>query len=514
MIKVRKPPPRAFLFGLLTCAIVLLIAAAPFSATMPVRVDASVWQDTANGQTGDFLVVLKAQANARALARGAPDRDTEGRSVLEGLKQIADATQPAVKAQLDALGATYRSYWIVNVLAVKGKRSAVDSMAGRPDVAAIESNWPFHAVLDQPVRSSPQAPGTVEWNIDRVNAPALWAKGIIGQGRVYANADTGVQWDHPALQSHYRGWNGTAANHNYNWWDAIHTNLGGTPNFPCSLSSQVPCDDYGHGTHTMGIAVGDDGRGNLIGVAPGAKWIACRNMQGGVGQPSAYIECLQFFMAPTDLNGNNPDPTKRPDAVGNSYGCPPSEGCTDVDVLQKAVDNLRADGVFVAVSAGNSGPGCATIVDPPAIYDSAVTVGATDATDAIAPLSSRGPVTVDGSNRRKPDLAAPGVGVRSSYPMNTYMVWSGTSMASPHVAAAAVLLWSAFPKLVRNVDQTEIVLEAGALHETTSAGCGGDSSGLVPNNVYGYGRLDILAAYNIQGGFVHSLYLPFVATSP
>src|SRR5205823_14876176 len=125
----------------------------------------------------------------------------------------------------------------------------------------------------------------------------------------------------------YRGWNGATADHNYNWWVAIHADIDGNGN-PCGFNLSAPCDDQGHGTHTMGTGVGDDGAGNQVGMAPGAHWIACRNMDAGVGRPSTYIECMQFFMAPTDLSGNNPDPSKRPDAVGNSYGCPTSELCT------------------------------------------------------------------------------------------------------------------------------------------------------------------------------------------
>jgi serine protease AprX len=205
---------------------------------------------------------------------------------------------------------------------------------------------------------------------------------------------------------------------------------------------------------------------------------------------------MQFFMAPTDLNGQNPDPNRRPHAVGNSYLCPSVELC-EAHSLQTALENLRAAGVFMAASAGNSGPGCSTIDSPPALEDSAITVGATGfQTNVIASYSSRGPVTVDGSNRQKPDLVAPGSGVRSSYPPQGYATLSGTSMASPHVAGAVLLLWSAVPNLSRAVDYTEFVLGQTAVHLTSGQGCGGDSSTQVPNNVYGHGRIDVLAAYD------------------
>jgi serine protease AprX len=500
-------------------SVVFLVAAMPgFAFSARPRVDPRVLQDVANGQTADFLVVLKMQADAHAVGLRAPDRTAQGRRVYAALRQTADASQASVRAQLDALGAKYRAYWIVNLLAVEGDQRVLDAMTARADVAAIESDRAFAVALESPAGSASRAPASIEWNISQVNAPLLWTMGFTGTSQVYANADTGVQWDHPALLSHYRGWNGTTADHNYNWWDAIHSQINPSGNV-CGYNLPAPCDDYGHGTHTMGIGVGDDGAGNQIGVAPGAKWIACRNMDDGVGRPSTYLECFQFFLAPTDLNGNNPNPDVRPDVVGNSYGCPmgapPSgEGCL-VDSLQTAMDNLRAAGVFMAVSAGNYGSNCSTVLDPPAIYASAITIGATDASDNIAAFSSRGPVTLDSSNRRKPDLAAPGVNVRSSVPTNGYAYESGTSMAAPHVAGAVALLWSAVPSLARDVDRTEFLLEQSAVHRFTSQGCGGDSPYQYPNNAYGYGRIDVKAAYDLASHVPtpSTIYFPVIGRS-
>jgi serine protease AprX len=292
--------------------------------------------------------------------------------------------------------------------------------------------------------------------------------------------------------------------HDYNWWDAIHEDIDGNGTNPCGYNLIAPCDDYtpSHGTHTMGTGIGDDGAGNQIGMAPGAKWIACRNMEQGTGRPSTYIECMDFFLAPTDLNGNNPDPSKAPDAVGNSYTCPyglpPAGETCVVDSLQTAVDNMRAAGIFMAVSAGNEGyNGCSTIREPPSLYDSGITIGATDSSDVIASFSNLGPVTIDGSGRRKPDLVAPGVNIRSSLRGDTYGSLAGTSMSSPHVAGAVVLLWSAFPNIRGHVDVTEQILENTAVHlYASSPFCPGDNSSSMPNNVYGYGRLDVIAAYN------------------
>ena len=239
--------------------------------------------------------------------------------------------------------------------------------------------------------------------------------------------------------------------------------------------------------------MGDDGGVNRIGVAPGARWIGCRNMDQGVGTPATYAECFQWFVAPTDLEGANPDPALAPDVMNNSWACPPSEGCSPL-VLQTVVENTVAAGIVVVVSAGNSGSDCFTVDDPPAIYAASLTVGATTSLDGIASFSSRGPVTVDGSGRRKPDACAPGVLVRSSYPVNTYATMSGTSMAAPHVAGLVALILEARPDFRGDVEEIRSLVELSAVPLTSSQDCGGISGLDVPNNTFGHGRVDALGS--------------------
>ena len=183
----------------------------------------------------------------------------------------------------------------------------------------------------------------------------------------------------------------------------------------------------------MGTVLGDDGGSNQVGMAPQAKWIGCRNMDGGAGTPATYLECFQFFLAPTRLDGSSPDPTKAPDVTNNSWGCPTSEGCS-WDTLQTAVDNQKAAGIMTVASAGNSGSSCNTVTDPPALYLSAYTVGSTTSSDSMSYFSSRGYAT--GTNAMKPEIVAPGSGVRSAYNSSdsAYTTMDGTSMAGPHVA--------------------------------------------------------------------------------
>lgn len=439
----------------------------------------------ASSREAEFLVYLDRQADLSA-ARRLPTRAAKGRFVFAALTATARATQGPVLDELEALGVPHRPYWIANMIWVRGGLGAVQAMAERGDVAHLFANPWVRAELPA-AASEPDVPTAVEWGVQQIGAPTLWAEGFTGQGVVVAGQDTGYDWDHPALLAHYRGWNGIAADHDYNWHDAIHV-----ANGSCPADSSEPCDDHGHGTHTMGTMVGDDGGTNQIGVAPGARWIGCRNMNQGNGTPTTYSECFQFFLAPTEVGGANPDPDRAPDVINNSWACPPSEGCVDPDVLLTVVENTRAAGIAVVVSAGNSGSGCGSVSDPPAIYDAAFSIGATNSSDEIAGFSSRGPVTVDGSNRHKPDVAAPGVSVRSSIPGGGYTNFSGTSMAGPHVVGQVALLLSAQPALAGDVDRIEECIRATALPQTSNQACGGIPPGEVPNDVYGYGRVQLV----------------------
>lgn len=479
----------------------------PIEAGVSARVAPGVWKALAVQGQADVLVLLTPQADLHAAAT-LSSRAERGRFVRDTLWETAQRSQAPLRAWLDAQGVPYRSFYIVNMLQVQGDPALIQALAARPDVARLETNPSVRGVEEQPsavsdlwsvVRDprSEAASAGVEWGVSRIGAPQVWAQGYTGQGVVVAGQDTGYDWDHPALQRQYRGWDGTTADHNYNWHDAIHQDNPHTAaGNPCGFDSPLPCDDNSHGTHTLGTMVGDDGAGNQIGVAPGARWIGCRNMEQGWGTPSTYAECFEFFLAPYPITGTAAlgDPALAPDVINNSWGCPPEEGCdtTHIALLQQVVEAVRAAGILVVASAGNHGSGCSTVNDPPGMYEASYTIGATDSGDTIASFSSRGPVTVDGSGRRKPDLSAPGVNVRSSVAGGGYGTLSGTSMAGPHVAGAVALLWSAVPALNGKLDATEEFLNTTA-RPLSSTQCG-DAPGAVPNHVYGWGRLDVYSA--------------------
>ena len=448
--------------------------------------------------TNEFILVFSEQADLSGAA-AFKTKEAKGRYVYERLSETAQRTQAPVLDELQRRGLKHRSFWIANAIWAQGDVASIQALAQRTETVRLIAN--FHARAPEvPSRSvASKLTTTLEWNIAQIHAPDVWALGYTGQGVVVGGQDTGYQWNHPALIHHYRGWDGTNANHNYNWHDAIHTTDSHfTSTNPYGYNTTSPCDDNGHGTHTMGTMAGDDGAGNQIGVAPGARWIGCRNMERGWGTPAAYAECFQWFLAPTDLAGQNPDPAKAPDVINDSWYSDASEGTTNLLVFQTAVENLRAAGVVVVVSAGNQGPACSTITSP-AIYDASFSVGATDSSDIIAGFSSRGPVAVDGIGRLKPNVTAPGVNIRSSVPVNGYASgWSGTSMAGPHVVGVVALLISAHPELKGQVDGIERIIEHTAVPLTNSESCGGVAGTEIPNNTYGWGRVDALAALGLN----------------
>ena len=456
-----------------------------------------VLDHTAGGKQAEFLVVLADQADFSA-AYSLSAKVEKGRYVRDALWNKAQATQGPIIELLKQRGVEYRSFYIVNMLWVKGDFNLALDLAMRPDVGRIEGNPVIHnnlpTAVPETITQQSAVPYTVEPGVNYVNAPAVWALGYTGQGAVVGAADTGQRWTHNALKPHYRGWNGVVGNHDYNWHDSIHPPATGGS---CGTDSPQPCDDNGHGTHTIGTAVGDDGSGNQIGVAPGAKWIGCRNMDQGNGTPARYTECMEFFLAPYPVGGTpqQGNPALAPDVTTNSWVCPSSEGCA-AGTLQQAVEGQLAAGINMVAGAGNDGSGCSTVFYPPAIYEASYTVGALNTgTDNLASFSSRGPVTIDTSNRIKPNITTPGTNTRSSYVTSdtAYASLSGTSMATPHAAGVTALLISARSYLRKDPIAQRTVLNNSAFHINSSL-C--SSNGTYPNNLFGYGRVNALAAYN------------------
>lgn len=459
------------------------------------------------GESSDLFVVFREKADVSG-ARFVHGKAAKARFVYGRLLETASRSQANAIRLLREKHAAANSFFLVNAIAVSDAQpELVRALAELPEVDLLAPDSEVRLELPEQGPLTPADRGAIEWGIEKINAPAVWALGYNGQGITVGGADTGYEWYHPAIKPHYRGWKETegTANHNYNWHDAVHEisplsgdSIPDPANNPCGVNALEPCDDHNHGTHTMGTMTGDDGQGNQIGVAPGAKWIGCRNMERGNGKTSGYIECFQWFLIPTDLDGNNPDASKAPHVVNNSWYCSYEEGCTDLAVMELmriAVANLKASGVVVVVSNGNSGSqGCGTASGPPAFFEESFSVGATADNDTITGFSSLGPVIIDGSMRTKPNVAAPGAAVRSCIRGGNYAHFWGTSMAGPHVAGLVALVLSARPDLAGEVDIIEDIIEQTAIPKFATKDCSDNGGQNYPNNTYGYGRVNALAA--------------------
>src|SRR6266540_2262866 len=460
---------------------VLLLLPAAASAGSPSHststVDPRVMEEIANKGQTTFWVILRDKADLSP-AFGTRDWTARGGFVYEQLTSVASGSQAGLRLMLQDRGAVYQPFWIINAIRVTGGQDILTDIAARPEVAEITADRTFEIPQPLPGKDEPGVE-TIEWNIDRVNAPQVWSTfGDRGEGIVVASIDTGVLYTHAALVNQYRGnLGGGSFDHNYNWFD---------PSFVCGSPSLAPCDNNGHGTHTMGTMVGDDGDPgtNQIGVAPHARWITAKGCESSSCSLSALLASGQWMLAPTDLNGNNPRPELRPNIVSNSWGDGPFD-----PFYQATVQAWVAAGLFPSFANGNGGSACNT-ASVPGAYPESYGVGAFDISNNIAFFSSRGPSFFGGII--KPNIAAPGVNVRSSWNDGSYFTISGTSMATPHLSATVALMWSAAPSLIGDIAATRSLLDSTAIN-TSDLTCGGTPEN---NNVWGEGRLDAFAAVN------------------
>ncbi|MEV0268065.1 S8 family serine peptidase [Hamadaea sp. NPDC050747] len=445
------------------------VASAPVAATAAestATVDPAVRADLSDDGQATFLVRLKGSADLSD-AKAQRTRAGKAKAAYQALTEHAANSQRGLRAQLDDAKAEYTAFWITDEVRVTGDATVLAAIAARSDVEAITAEKVFQ-LPDTAAVDATATTAAVEWGIDRIRAPQVWSEyGTTGEGVVVANIDSGVQFDHPALAAAYRGSLGDGRySHDYNWYD---------PAGICPTAA--PCDNAGHGTHTMGTMVGAGG----IGVAPGAKWMAAKGCETDSCSESSLLLAGQWILAPTDSTGANPRPDLAPNIVNNSWG----GGQNDLWYADM-IDAWRAAGIFPVFSAGNSGPACGTANSPGDDAD-AYAVGSFTSTNAISSFSSRGPSV---AGLAKPNIAAPGSNIRSAYPGDGYTAMNGTSMAAPHVAGTIALLWSAAPALVGDLPRTTEILDSTAV-DTANLTCGGTAA---KNNVFGEGRLDAYAA--------------------
>ncbi|UCB52318.1 MAG: S8 family serine peptidase [Candidatus Zixiibacteriota bacterium] len=438
------------------------------------------------------IVIMADQADVKSLSAALKGeratRKERHRRVVSALKTAASRSQGNILDYLDlriGQGTVkgYTPYWIMNLVVIQATINELETIAARPDVEIVESN--FRAGLIEPVGDRtgpvimPDKGIGVPPGVRAVKADSVWYElGITGLGRLVANLDTGVDGAHPALSAR---WRGTHEPWQECWKDAL------------GYGDTFPTDYYGHGTHVMGTMCGlGAGTNDTIGIAWEAEWIADNAINQSV-TPEFDNDVLEAFQWFTDPDGNSSTVDDVPDVVQNSWGIYSYwSGYQDCDYRwQTVIENCEAAGVVCIFSAGNEGPGSQTHRSPANICNTPTTnfsVGAVDATNydfpyPIADFSSRGPSDCDGRTT-KPEVAAPGVQVYSSVPGGGYewYWWSGTSMAGPHVAGVVALMRQANPDL--GVDSIKQILMSTAV----DLGPFGD------DNAYGWGVIDAYQA--------------------
>lgn len=377
------------------------------------------------------------------------------------------ATQPGVDQS------SIHTYWITNLIFVRADREVVAQLSQRNDVEWLDINAQLAQTDYEDVAApAPMPPNGSEPGLKAINAPALWAMGYTGYGKTAFANDTGVDPIHPSFRLKYRGFYTPAEQA---WYEFESENL-------------IPYDCSDHGTHTLGTMIGLDRNTNdTIGVAFNALWVGSPILCG-IGTED-NIAAFQWALDP---DGDAATFIDMPSVINNSWYDPSLQEEDCVSIYVPTLDALEASGIAVIFSAGNAGPGTATITPPHNINTDLVnsmTVGALDgssSTFAIADFSSRGPSGCGGleSLLIKPEVSAPGVSVRSAELDGTYGLKSGTSMAGPHVAGAIMLLQEAFPDLTG----TELKL---AVYFTCI-----DLGEIGEDNTYGMGIIDVLAAFN------------------
>jgi serine protease AprX len=473
------------------CFAVVYLVAAPVNAGQLDPGLEDILISTPDGEFVSALVFLADQVDLQAVTLEMNGKNATLRerheTVVLALQDMAASAQGDILAYLDNLKAEgrleeYRAFWIRNIIEVRGSTGAIKSIADHPDVATVYFNYEIELI--DPVETKDddsEIITVVETGVEAVRAPEVWAMGYTGAGVLVANMDTGVDGNHPALASRWAGVADSryAGHPEWAWYD------------PYYGLNDFPYDNNGHGTHTMGSVCGG-APGDEIGVAPGALWIASAPIDRGGGIARTVADAILSFQWMLDPDGDPGTNWDVPDVCSNSWGLVTGHGYAPCDeTFWSYLDACEAAGTVIIFSAGNEGTsGLRRPADRATDDYRTFAVAAVDANNPswpIASFSSRGPTycTPGGGAAIKPDIAAPGVSVRSSYPGGGYVYFSGTSMASPHVNGVVALIREANPNLsVQEVKQ--IIFDTA--YDLGSAG---------EDNSYGWGMIDAFEAVNL-----------------
>jgi len=408
------------------------------------------------------------------------------RIVMQTLKAKANATQPEIVDFIENSNLAFsqiQRFWISNTVALEACPDLIMELANNEAIARIELNMPQYSLIE-PLKGDAgyeKSVGGAEPGLIAIGAPEMWAMGYTGQGRVALTFDTGVWPDHPAFENRYL----------VNRMPYTATWFG--------YDSPVPVDKTSnHGTHVSGTILGlDTATADTIGVAYGAYLIATDPIVSNLNLVKPLSEIMLGYEWAMNPDGDENTSNDIPDVINNSWGR--DNTVVDQDwtpcsqVVIPVLSAVQAAGIANVFSAGNEGPDDSTIGVPHNINTGLVnsfTVGAVNGNTTsnwpIANFSSRGPSLCggEGSILIKPEVSAPGVSVRSSIENGEYDVFSGTSMASPHVSGAVLLLKEAFPYL-----SGEDLLLA-LYYSATDLGPVGE------DNTFGMGMINVKSAFD------------------
>lgn len=432
------------------------------------------------------VIVRLASPNASAirlsnLAASAGTLHDRYQHVGGALRSASASAIPALTGKSKVV----RRFWIANVAEMQLDRAALLELAEHDDVVMVAPNVGIELLDPVSVTDAVSAGTAAAANLQTIGARSLWARGLTGRGRVVASIDTGVEGVHPALTDRWRGRNGDTA---ASWFDP--------------LNAPSPSDNNGHGTHVMGIMVGRHGS-DTIGLAPDAEWISAAVVDRGRSLSATFADILAAMQWVVDPDGNPHTMDDVPDVVCNSWGVSQEIINACDQLFFEAIDNVEAMGVVCVFAAGNEGPTPKSIRNPAdraGAPNGTFSVGAVDANYSDFPVpsfSSRGPSACN-NTAKKPEIAAPGVGIRSAFKGQTYKIINGTSMAAPHVAAAVALLRQYNPELTPEQIKTALLSTA---HDIGAPG---------EDNASGHGLIDLEAAL----ATVTSATYPSVTTGP
>jgi len=461
-------------FGLLTIAslsAIMVMALVVTDVSAAAETTGTDWLDDPAYNSAEFiqvLVLLDQQSLAddvhRAAAAPGMSRERRIKAVSQHLQSFRPLGADGVERFVhERSSVPIVRYWIVPAYRATLTEADIRVLSLMPGVSRVVPDEPVDLIEPVETRVEPTLATTSSSHVQMMNIPYLWARGITGLGRLVCSFDTGVESDHPALSGNWRGNHAPLA---ASWFSTIS---------PTSL----PYDKADHGTHTMGTMVGRAGT-DTIGVAPGAEWITAGVIDQGKSLSGTFSDILAAFQWALNPDGNPATTDDVPDVILNSWGVPASLFTPCDATFFAAIDNVEAAGIVCIFSAGNEGPAVSTLRNPASRASSplnAFAVGAVDNAKVIASFSSRGPGGC-GFTQIKPEIVAPGVGIRSAAKDGGYKIMSGTSMAAPFIAGLVALCRQ------YNPDATVEEIKWAIVNSAEDLGPTGE------DNSYGYGLPD------------------------